>query len=222
MLKRIWAYLNEYLRINAIRRMLAIVEVRRSEVGGLVGFAVLFAIFEGIGLALLLPILQYADGGQTAIIESSGIIWRAIADFMEFFHLPVTLPVLLAARLHPHPAAAGGVLLQRLVLGRRRHAHRHAPADADARRDPRRRPRVLLAALRRDISWASSSTQTAVGGMAILAVIKQLSIALLMLVYVAILLALSVPLTLSILFFAVMVSLAVRANIKRIRDVRAS
>ena len=60
--------------------------------------------------------------------------------------------------------------------------------------------------------------QTGVGGAAILAVIKQLSIALLMLVYVAILLALSVPLTLSILFFAVVVSLAVRANIKRIRE----
>jgi subfamily B ATP-binding cassette protein MsbA len=60
--------------------------------------------------------------------------------------------------------------------------------------------------------------QTAVGGNAILAVIKQLSLALLMLVYVAILLALSVPLTLSILFFAVIVSLAVRANIKRIRE----
>jgi subfamily B ATP-binding cassette protein MsbA len=61
-------------------------------------------------------------------------------------------------------------------------------------------------------------TQTAVGSSAILAVIKQLSIALLLLVYVTILLALSVPLTLSILLFAVVVSLAIRANIGHIRD----
>ena len=100
-LKRISEFLNEYLRINAIRRMLSIVDVRPIEVGGLVVLAVLFAIFEGVGLALLLPILQYADGGQTAIIESSGIIWRTIASFMSFFHLPVTLPILLLLAFIP-------------------------------------------------------------------------------------------------------------------------
>ena len=79
MLKTTWAFLSDFLRIDAIRRMLAIVDVRRSEVAGLVGFAVAFALCEGIGLVLLLPILQYADGGQTTIFNSSGPIWRAIA-----------------------------------------------------------------------------------------------------------------------------------------------
>ena len=149
MLKRISDFLNEYLRINAIRRMLSIVDVRSTEVGGLVVFAVVFAIFEGVGLSLLLPILQYADGGQTAIIESSGIIWqddRGLHELLPPPRHPADPP---AARVRPHPAAAGGVLLQRLVLGRGLHPHRHAPEDADARHDPRRRPRVLLAPLRR-------------------------------------------------------------------------
>ena len=109
MLKRTWTFLNEFLRINAIRRMFAMVEVKRTEVGGLVGFAVLFALFEGIGLALLLPILQYADGGQTAILDSSGFVWQAIREFMDFFNLPVTLPVLLLLAFIP-------ILLRQVVF----------------------------------------------------------------------------------------------------------
>jgi len=216
-LKRIWDFLSEFLRINAIRRMLAIVDVRASEVGGLVGFAVLFAIFEGIGLALLLPILQYADGGQTAIFDSSGIVWQAIASFMDFFHLPVTLPVLLALAFIP-------ILLRQVVV----YFNAWYSAVVSTRIGMRLRMQTLDAILDADPEFFSRHpvgylvgvviAQTGVGGAAILAVIKQLSIALLMLVYVAILLALSVPLTLSILFFAVVVSLAVRANIKRIRE----
>ena len=217
MLKRIWDFLSEFLRINAIRRMLAIVDVRASEVGGLVGFAVLFAIFEGIGLALLLPILQYADGGQTAIFDSSGIVWQAIASFMDFFHLPVTLPVLLALAFIP-------ILLRQVVF----YFNAWYSAVVSTRIGLRLRMQTLDKIFDADPAFFSRHSvghlvgvviaQTAVGGNAILAVIKQLSLALLMLVYVAILLALSVPLTLSILFFAVIVSLAVRANIKRIRE----
>lgn len=217
MLKKTWGFLNEFLRINAIRRMFTMVEVRRSEVAGLVGFAVLFALFEGIGLALLLPVLQYADGGQTAILDSSGFIWEAIHKFMEFFHLPVTLPVLLALAFVP-------ILLRQVVF----YFNAWYSAVVSTRIALRLQMKTLDAILDADPEFFSRHAvgtlvgiviaQTAVGGAAILAVIKQLSIALLMLVYVAILLALSVPLTFSILFFAVVVSLAVRANIKRIRD----
>jgi ABC-type multidrug transport system fused ATPase/permease subunit len=215
--KRIAAFLNEFLRINAVRRMLAIVDVRSSEVAGLVGLAVLFAIFEGIGLALLLPILQYADGGQTAIFDSSGFVWQAIAAFMEAFHLPVTLPVLLALAFIP-------ILLRQVVF----YINAWYSAIVSTRIGMRLRMQTLDTVLDADPEFFSRHSvghlvgvvinQTAVGGAAILAVIKQLSIALLMLVYVAILVALSVPLTLSILLFAIVVSLAVRANILRIRD----
>jgi ABC-type multidrug transport system fused ATPase/permease subunit len=214
--KRIWEFLSEFLRINAIRRMLAIVDVRTSEVAGLVGFAVLFALFEGIGLALLLPILQYADGGQTAILDSSGFVWQAIRKFMDFFHLPVTLPVLLLLAFIP-------ILLRQVVF----YFNAWYSAVVSTRIGLRLRMQALDKIFDADPEFFSRHAvghlvgvviaQTAVGGNAVLAVIKQLSIALLMLVYVVILLALSVPLTFSILFFAVVVSLAVRANIKRIR-----
>lgn len=217
MTRRISEFLNEYLRINAIRRMLSIVEVRPAEVGGLVAFAVLIAIFEGIGLSLLLPILQFADGGKTAILESSGIIWRTIATFMDFLHLPVTLPVLLLLAFIP-------ILLRQVVF----YFNAWYSAVVSTRIGMRLRMQTLDTILDADPEFFSRHSvghlvgvvinQTGVGGNAILAVIRQLSIALLMLVYVAILLALSMPLTLSVLFFAAMVSLAVRANIRRIRD----
>ena len=196
--------------------MLAIVDVRSREIGGLVGLAVLFAIFEGIGLALLLPILQYADGGQTAIFESSGFVWQAIAAFMDAFNLPVTLPVLLALAFIP-------ILLRQVVF----YINAWYSAAVASRIGLRLRMQTIDALFEADPAFFSRHsvghlvgvvlTQTAVGSNAILAVIKQLSIALLMLVYVVILLALSVPLTLSILVFAVVVYVAVRVNIKHIR-----
>ena len=217
MLKRTWEFLNDFLRINAIRRMLSIVDVRASEIGGLVALAVLFAIFEGIGLALLLPILQYADGEQTAIFDSSGFVWQAIAKFMDAFNLPVTLPVLLVLAFIP-------ILLRQAVF----YVNAWYSAVVSTRIGLRLRMQTLDAVLEADPAFFARHpvghlvsvilTQTAVGSSAILAVIKQLSIALLLLVYVSILLALSVPLTLSILFFAVVVSLAIRANIGHIRD----
>ena len=192
------------------------VEVKPIEIGGLVALAVLFAVFEGVGLALLLPILQYADGGQTAIVESSGIVWRVIADFMSFFHLPITLPVLLLLAFIP-------ILLRQGVF----YCNVWYSAVVSTRIGMRMKMQTLDTILGADSEFFSRHSvgrlagvvinQTSVGGSAILSVIRQLSIVLLMVVYVAILLVLSVPLTFSILFFAVMVSMAVRANIKRTR-----
>lgn len=215
--KTVLEFLSEYLRINAIRRMLSIVDVTPFEVVGLVALAVLFAVFEGIGLSLLLPILQYADGGKTAIIESSSIIWRTVATFMDLLRLPVTLPILLVLAFVP-------ILLRQAVF----YFNAWYSAIVSTNIGVRLRMQTLDTILDADPEFFTRHSighlagvlinQTAVGGGAILAVIKQLSIVLLMLVYVAILLALSAPLTLSVLLFAVMVSLAVRANIRRIRD----
>ena len=118
MLKKITDFLNDVLRINAIRRMLTIVDIKRTRDSwtGLASRS-LFAIFEGIGLSLLLPILQYAEGaaaspetgGKTAILASSGPFWRALSPVLDFLHLPVTLPVLLALAFIP-------ILLRQVVF----------------------------------------------------------------------------------------------------------
>jgi len=210
-------YLAEYLRINAIRRMLTIVDVKPGEVAGLIAFAVVFAVFEGIGISLLLPVLQFAEGGQASVLESSGPIWLLLDRFMRLFNLPVTLPVLLGLAFAP-------ILMRQVVF----YFNTWYSAVVSSRIALRMRMQTLDTVLDADPEFFARHavgrlvnvliSQTAAAGSAVLAVIRQLSLALLMALYVAILLAISVPLTLITLAFAIVVSWLVKASIKRIRE----
>ena len=62
LLKKITALLNDTLRIDAIRRMSTIVDVKDERGPRTRDVRRPFALFEGIGLSLFLPILQYAEG----------------------------------------------------------------------------------------------------------------------------------------------------------------
>jgi len=215
--KKILAFLAEYLRINAIRRMLDIVEVKRSEVAGLVGFAVAFAAFEGVGLSLLLPVLQYAEGGTTAIADSSGLIWRTLDRLLEALQLPLTLPVLLGLAFTP-------ILLRQVVF----FFMAWYSTVISSRIGIRLQMRTLDTILDADPEFFTRNPvgrivgilfgQTGAAGAAILAVIRQISVVLLMALYIAILLVISVPLTATTLLFAILVSMIIKANINKIRD----
>jgi ABC-type multidrug transport system fused ATPase/permease subunit len=214
-LKKIWGFLAEYLRINAIRRMLAVVDVRTSEILGLVGFAALFAVFEGVGLSLLLPILQYAEGGRDAVVNSSDMIWQILSKIMNTFDLPVTLPVLLMLAFAP-------ILVRQAVF----YLNAWYSAVVSTRIGMRMQLRTLDIVLDADPEFFTRNSvggivgvlfnQTTAAGAAVLSVIKQLSIVLLMLLYVMILVVISWPLTLVTLCFALLVSALVRISIKRI------
>ena len=216
-LTRTIEFLKEYLRNNAIRRMLTIVTIRRHEIAGLVIFAAVFAVFEGVGLALLLPILQFAEAGQATALHSSGTFWSITSALMGALHLPPTLPVLLLLAFVP-------ILLRQVVF----YFNEWYSAIVANRIGVRMRLKALDAVLDADPEFFARHpvghlvgvviAQTAAAGNAVLAVIKQLSIMLLMLVYVAILFAVSAPLTLSVIFFSAMVSLLVRVSLRRIRD----
>ncbi|MHB1136723.1 MAG: ABC transporter ATP-binding protein [Coriobacteriia bacterium] len=217
MLTRVIDFLNEYLRINAIRRMFSIVEVKKPEVAGLIFFAVLFAIFEGIGLSLLLPILQFAEGGDTAITSGSGIIWSTIAQFMGVLKLPVTLPVLLGMAFVP-------ILLRQVVFylnawysaivaGHIGVRMRMMAVDALMGADPEFFTRHTLGKI---VGIVVGQTQAA--GTALLQVIRQVSTALLTFLYVVILIAISLPLTALIVVSGVLLSVVVRSNMIKIRD----
>ncbi|MDP2401715.1 MAG: ABC transporter transmembrane domain-containing protein, partial [Actinomycetota bacterium] len=217
MLAKAVHFLSEYLRINAIRRMLAIVDVKRTEIAGLVAFAAVFAVFEGIGISLLLPILQYAEGGQTAILDGSGIIWVALARFMEFASLPVTLPVLLLMAFVP-------ILMRQVVF----YFNTWYSAVVSSRIAIRMRMQTLDTVMNADPEFFARHSvgklvgvligQTNTAGAAILAVIRQLSITLLMALYIAIMFAISAPLTLVTLAFALVVSALIKTSISRIRE----
>lgn len=217
LLTRVTDFLNEYLRINAIRRMLAIVDVKKTEIATLVLLAGAIAVFEGVGLSLLLPILQYAEGGKAAILENSGFFWSKLASFLEYFHLPMTLPVLLLLAFIP-------ILLRQVIF----YSNAWYSAVVSGRIAIRMRMKTLDAVFDADPEFFSHNPpggltgvviyQTATAGQAIVAVMQQLGIVLLILLYVAILFALSGPLTLTALAFAVLVSLVVRSNIRKTRD----
>ncbi|MEA5075753.1 MAG: ABC transporter ATP-binding protein [Coriobacteriia bacterium] len=217
MLKKSISFLGEYLRINAIRRMFALVDVRRREIIGLISLAAVFAVFEGIGLSLLLPILQYAESGQTAITDSSGAVWSGLGRLMEALGLPVTLPVLLLMAFIP-------ILLRQVVF----YVNAWYSAIVSGRIALRMRMQALDAILDADPEFFTRHalgkivgvvlTQTSAAGQAVLLVIKQLSVVLLMALYIALLLAVSVPLTAITAAFALLVSAVVRTNVVRTKN----
>lgn len=217
MLKRATHALLEYLRINAIRRMFTIVDVRGGEIAGLVALAAVFALFEGIGLTMLLPVLQYAESGQTAITQGGSPVWTVIGAFMDALKLPTTLPVLLVLAFAP-------ILLRQVVF----YANTWYSAVVAGRIGLRMRMTTLDAVLHADPEFFTRHTvgrltgivitQTAVAGQAVLAVIKQLAIVFLMALYVAIMFAISVPLTLTAMAFAIFIGLVIQASVRRIRD----
>lgn len=216
-LKKVTDFLNEYLRINAIRRMLSVVDVRKREIAWLIVLAVGFAVFEGVGLSLLLPILQFAESGETAITQGGGVIWSSVAALMGALHLPVTLPVLLLMAFLP-------ILLRQGVF----YLNSWYSAVVSSHIGMRMRMQTLDAVLDADPEFFTRHsvgalvgvviTQTGIAGTAVLAVIKQLSIGLIMALYVAIMFAISVPLTLTTLAFASIVALLIKRNMTRIRD----
>lgn len=217
MFEKIRAFLAEYLRINAIRRMLTIVDVRWTEIARLISLAVLFAVFEGVGLSLLLPILQFAESGQTALEQSSGVIWQLVDGVRSGLRLPLTLPVLLLMAFVP-------ILLRQVVF----YFNAWYSSIVSTRIGLRMRMKTLDTVMDADPEFftrhhygklvGSIVNQTAMAGTAILAVIKQLSIALLMALYVAILLVISVPLTAVIVASGVVVATVVKQNMSKIRD----
>lgn len=197
--------------------MLNIVDVKKTEIALLIALAAAFALFEGIGLTLLLPILQYAEGGGTAILEGSGFIWTSLAKVMALLNLPVTLPVLLGLAFVP-------ILLRQVVY----YLNAWYSAVVSGHIAVRMRIKTLDSILNADPEFFTRHAlgkivgviigQTTIAGYAVLSVIKQLSIAILMLLYMVILLAISVPLTVVTFVFALVVSAIIKSNIARIRE----
>jgi ABC-type multidrug transport system fused ATPase/permease subunit len=217
LIKRLIDFLSEYLRINAIRRTLASVDVRRTEMAALIALAVAIAVFEGVGLSLLLPILQFAEGGQSAILANSGAFWSGLMSVLRAVRLAPTLPVLLLLAFVP-------ILLRQAVF----YLNAWCLAVVSGRIAVRMRMKTLDVVLAADPEFFRSNPpggltgvviyQTMMAGQTTLLVLQLLGVSLLMLLYLAILFALSGPLTLTTLVSAVLVSMVVRANIAKTRD----
>ena len=207
----------EVSRINAVRRLFSFVEVRASEVAGLISFSVLITLLEGFGLSLLLPILQYLEGGQSAIENSGGFIWQTLAAGLYLVGLEPTLFVLIVLAFAPialrnlvfyFKVWYGAVISSRIMLRLRMKV-----VDTIYEADPEFYTRYPVGKL---VGVVMKQTGTAGG--AVLTVVNLLGIIFLACMYTAILLVLSVPLTLVALFFALIVTLVNKRVLKWISD----
>lgn len=208
-------YLKEFLRINAIKRLAENVQMSKGETFGFIFFAVLFALFEGAGISLLLPVLQYAENGQSAITNGSGAVWKILNRFLAFFHVPINLVTLLLLAFLP-------ILLRQVVY----YLKTWYSAAVSGRVTIRARMKVVRIIYSADIEFFMTHSVgeltniviglSASGGAALLAVINYFSILLLIVLYVGISLILSVPLTVCALLFAGAVLWLVKSNIASI------
>jgi len=71
--------------------------IRQRHLIVLLLLGILAALFEGVGVSILLPILEYlqAQGDLSALKEAA--VWEKIIQVFGLFHLPVTLTTLLLA-----------------------------------------------------------------------------------------------------------------------------
>ncbi len=96
----------------------------------MVGFTVLYGIFEGFGVSLLLPVLQYIESGAEALSSAGGVFGDLLAG-AEKIGIPITLssllllafiPILLRQAVYFVNQWYSAVVMRRASLRLRRHA----------------------------------------------------------------------------------------------------
>ena len=212
-----WNFVLEFTRINAIRRLSRSVDVKRLEVFNLISLGVIFTFLDGLGLTLLLPVLQYIQSIQSKSHYqiSGGFIWDAIAKFMTFFGIRVTLVNLLIMAFTP-------ILLRQIVYfinawysarvsGKIAIRARMKALDTFYEADPDFYDRYGVGERVNVVMNLSTAS-----GSAFISVVTFFMTVLLVLVYVAILLKMSVLVTIFTLVAGALVMLVTQANIRRI------
>ena len=208
----------EFFKIGAVRRMFAMLVLTRREVTVIFLLALLYALFEGIGIGLLLPVLQYIEGGEAALQALAGSgLWQIILAVTEALSIPLNLLTLLAMAFVP-------VALRFLV----QYANTTYAAKAQLAAVSRLRRRAFSALMHADLGYIESIglgthlsfvlTQTGTGGQSILQFVNLIAAATLISLYVLLLLVLQPTLTAVAAVTLVLVSLAMRASITRSRE----
>ena len=197
--------LREVLRINAVRRLFVFAEMRTSEVLGLVFWTVLFALFEGVGLALILPILQYAESGPASILEATDAVSVYLTKTLQFLHLEPTLVILLIIAFIPNVLRNAvyffSTWYNSIVSSRVLLRVRMKMVETVYSADPEFYSRHPVGELISSVMGQASSA-----GSAVLAIIDLFGVALLLVMYAAVLMAIDWRLSLVALVFAVIVS----------------
>lgn len=206
-------WLTQQLRIDAVKNVFSMVEVHAAEVWTLVGFATLYAFLDGVGLSVLLPVLQYAEDGSVALGGMSALFsWPA--RLAEAIGIPLNLVTLLALAFVP-------VLLRQVAL----YLNAWYSALVANRISVRMRVSTYERLMNADPEFFARHSlgefmgvvfsQTGTAGQTVLQVMKLFAVILQLVIYVIMLAFLSWPLTLMAIAAGWLVSQIVRGNMKR-------
>ena len=211
---KLWEALLDVTRINAIRRLAGSVDVKKLEVFNLIVLGIVFTFLDGLGLTMLLPVLQYIQDSKHYVIGGN-FIWNTIAKFIAFFHIPINLVNLLIMAFIP-------ILLRQVVFfvnswysartsGKIAIRARMKALDTFYDADPDFYDRYGVGERVNVVMNLSSAS-----GAAFISVIGFFTTILLVMVYVVILLKMSVLVTICTLVAGVLVMLVTQVNIRRI------
>ena len=188
-------------------------------IGALLAMHLVGTVFEGVGLTILLPVFHLLQSGQTAAqLAATSQLWRHLVALYGFVGLDVTVPILLVTSFLAILARQAAVYMRLIYT---------AKVKFDVVRSIRDRAfRAFLKArlgygenegLGRTINDLTTEAPVAVDG-AMLAV-QLLGMALLALIYVGVLFALSIGMTIAALLVMLLAVMPVLLFMKRGRTV---
>ena len=201
------------------RELFDILSVRRREVGLLVLLSFFLAITQSLAVGMLSPVLQFIEFGSS---HKGGNIFSTLLDKA----LDRARAAADAAEHPDHRLRAYHLARDRVPRLRVLHVGRPAagdgtPAHCRVRRRHPRRPRLRRGEGNSNL-LSTLTAQVQRGGSAITQFMQQISVGLLIVMYVAVMLALQVKLTLITIVALVLISLLVNNNIKRSRALGCS
>ena len=207
----------EHTKLNAIRRMFGMLQMRRREIVALVSFAIAYAALEGFGIGLLLPVLQYAQDGPKVIEQAQGGMWGALVGASRWVGIPLNLATLLLLSFTPimlrqvafYLNAWYSALVQNRAMIRLRVEGFDALAHTDLAFIARRSQGDMLAFLTGQVDAA---------GQALIQFLRLIAVIALIVIYATALLVVSPLMTAIAVAGVVLMSFVARANIKAARE----
>lgn len=219
-LRRFAHLLCEELRVNAARRLFAEAGITKIEASSIALLAVAFGALEGVGLSLLLPVLQYAESGERGVAQTGGAFWSATHWMLQVLHIQPTLLSLLVLAFVP-------ILARQVVY----YLNVWRTAAIAARATHRLRLRATEALLQADVSYhdrqraghlvGALTTQCEAAGEAIMLLARMLAVSMLLVIYAGILMTISLALTAISAVFGAAIWFVVRRLVSRTRRISA-
>lgn len=195
--------------------MLTMLSVKKSEMALLIAQVFLLALFEGIGIGLLYPVLSYIENPGD-LSGANSAIWTALLSAAAMLGITISLTSLLIMAFVP-------ILLRQVVY----FVNAWYVATVQQRAITRMRSRAFTAIVHGDLSFVVTegegelvgllATQVSRAGQAILQFVRLIASSLIIMMYVAILFLLQPQLTLIAVVAMAAIAVIVRGNMTRSR-----